>query len=201
MRSATVNKEWGVEIMNVEKNQRFQETEKRIFRAYWKLARCKELSKITVADVCREANIHRTTFYGHFLDVYDLQEKVERKQFLMLLQGFISKDGIWDFRDGMRKQIDFYYRNKEVLKLHLQSENKNETYDMFFDFPMEQKYLDSYQKFFHLKNADEVRYHQEFFHAGLTEVVRRWVLSDCRESPEEITDLLCRIFGIDSVDG
>ena len=182
--------------MNVENNQRFQDTEEKIFCAYYKLANSRELNKITVADICREAKIHRTTFYGHFLDVYDLQEKVVRKQFMELLQGFISKDGSWDFRDGMRKQMDFYYRNKEAIKLHLESANRAKDYDIFFDFPMDQKYLDSYQKFFKLKNEAEVRYHQEFFNTGLTATVRRWVLNGCKESPEEITDLLCRIFGM-----
>lgn len=52
--------------MNGENNQRYQETEKRIFQAYWKLASSKEIPKITVSDVCREAEIHRTTFMDIF---------------------------------------------------------------------------------------------------------------------------------------
>lgn len=182
--------------MNIENNQRFQDTEKRIIQAYWKQANHKELNKITVAEICREAKIHRTTFYGHFLDVYDLQEKVVKKQFLDSLHGFFMKDGNWNFRDGMLKQMEFYYRNKEIVKLHLKSANKNEGYDMFFGFSMNQKMLESYQKYFHLKDKNEVHYHQEFFNTGLTAMIRRWVLSDCEESPEEMTDLLCRFFGI-----
>lgn len=183
--------------MNVENNQRFQDTEEKIFCAYRKLAGSREPDKVTVAGICREAKIHRTTFYGHFTDVYDLQEKVVRRQFLILLQGFINKDGSWDFRDGMRKQMEFYEKNKEIIKLHLTSERKTGRADMLFDFSLEQKYSESYQRYFHLKNEEEVRYHQEFFHTGLAAVVRQWVLSGCRESPEEIADFLCRIFGAD----
>ncbi|EUJ19891.1 transcriptional regulator [Listeria grandensis FSL F6-0971] len=31
-----------------------------------------ELSSITVNDICKEALVHRTTFYKHFYDKYDL---------------------------------------------------------------------------------------------------------------------------------
>lgn len=181
--------------MNVENNQRYQETEERIFQAYWKLERCTELHRITVADICREAKIHRTTFYGHFLDIYDLQEKVMEKQFMTFLHEFFHKDGSWNFRDGMRKQIDFYYRNREVIQRHLKSIEKNERQGLEFEFVMDAKMVDSYQRFFRLKNENEVYYHQKFFRAGLTTVVRHWVREGCKESPEEITDLLCRIFG------
>ena len=67
--------------MNVENNQRYRDTEERIQKAYWNLVNHAGGHKITVADICREADIHRTTFYGHFLDIYDLQEQAMKKQF------------------------------------------------------------------------------------------------------------------------
>lgn len=181
--------------MNVENNQRYKDTENRIFHAYWKLARCTELHKITVADICREAKIHRTTFYGHFLDICDLQEQVVKNQFKTFWQGFFNEEGNWDLRDGMKKQIEFYYRNRKIIKFHLKSEETHERNETFFEFTKNPKIVQSYQKFFQLQNEKEVYYHQEFFQTGLTAVVRHWVQDGCKESPEEITDLLCRIFG------
>lgn len=182
--------------MNVENNQRFQDTEKRILEAYAQIAGHKNLDKITVAEICRTAKIHRTTFYGHFLDVVELQEKVVKKQFLRFWQGFFQKDGNWDFREGMQKQMEFYYRNKETIKVHLENAEKTEGFETFFNLPLDKEFLEEYQTFFHLKNEKEVQYHQEFFNTGMTAAVRRWVLSDCKESPEEMTDLLCRIFRV-----
>lgn len=180
--------------MNVENNQRYQETEKRIFQAYWKLASSKEIPKITVSDICREAEIHRTTFYGHFLDINDLGEKVVKNQYMVFWQGFFNKDGQWDFRDGMQKQMEFYARNKKIIKIHLNAIEKKKSYQTLFAVPMTTRMLESYQKKFHLKDEQEVRYHQEFFHAGLTAAVKQWVMEDCRKSPEEMAELLCKIF-------
>ena len=41
-----------------------------------------------------------------------------------------------------------------------------------------------------------IRDSQKFFHTGLEAVVRQWIRGGCEEPAEEITDLLCRIFGM-----
>ena len=73
--------------MNVENNQRYRDTEKRIQQAYWNLVNHTEGHKITVADICR-ANIHRTTFTDIFLDIYDLQEQAMKTQFIFFARIF-----------------------------------------------------------------------------------------------------------------
>lgn len=182
--------------MNVENNQRYRDTEERIQQAYWNLVNNTGGHKITVADICREADIHRTTFYGHFMDIYDLQEQTMKKQFMFFLQGFFNEDGNWNFREGMRRQIDFYYRNRKIINRHLEMIEKQERYESTFEFRMDSRMVKTYQKIFQLKNEKEVYYHQKFFQTGLETVVKRWIRGGCKEPSEEITDLLCRIFGM-----
>ena len=40
----------------------------------------KELHKVTVQEISDLADINRTTFYKHFLDVYDLSDKLEQSE-------------------------------------------------------------------------------------------------------------------------
>ncbi len=47
--------------------------------AFWKLLREKPLAKITVKEVCDLAGINRGTFYKHYLDCYDLMEKLQEE--------------------------------------------------------------------------------------------------------------------------
>lgn len=47
-----------------------------ISRAYLELALKKPLERITVKEVIDQANVSRGTFYAHYLDIYDLQDKV-----------------------------------------------------------------------------------------------------------------------------
>ena len=38
----------------------------------------KPINKIKIIDICKEANISRTTFYNHYVDIYDLIEDFEK---------------------------------------------------------------------------------------------------------------------------
>lgn len=44
----------------------------------------KEFSKVTVQDICQAALVSRSTFYAHYLDKYDLLEKIVDRYFSLL---------------------------------------------------------------------------------------------------------------------
>ncbi len=76
--------------MNTKGNQRYQDTRKRIEAVVQDLLQTKKLQEITVSEVCRLAGIHRTTFYGHFLDIYDCMEKLIREMYTEMMEHFES---------------------------------------------------------------------------------------------------------------
>lgn len=50
--------------------------------AFAQLLLKKEFKDITINDITKEATVNRATFYYHFVDKYDLLEKVLRKEFM-----------------------------------------------------------------------------------------------------------------------
>ena len=60
--------------MNTKGNQRAVETENRIKYVFLNLLKEKDISRISVSEICKRAEIHRTTFYVHYKDVADLME-------------------------------------------------------------------------------------------------------------------------------
>lgn len=52
-----------------------------IKNSFVELLKKKPINKITVKEICDMAEINRATFYKHYLDVYDLLDKIE-EQFL-----------------------------------------------------------------------------------------------------------------------
>ena len=58
-------------------NRRALKTRKAIFEGLAELLCEKELPRITVNELTEKADIHRATFYKHFLDIYDVYEKLE----------------------------------------------------------------------------------------------------------------------------
>ena len=59
-------------------DRRTAKTQKAIINAFASLLAEKELNKITVREISDRADINRATFYKHYLDVYDLYERVEK---------------------------------------------------------------------------------------------------------------------------
>lgn len=67
--------------------------QRKIFSAYLQLVEEKSIDKITVSEICEIANINRSTFYRHYYDIYDLDEKVET----YFLNSFIAFGSMYNF--------------------------------------------------------------------------------------------------------
>ncbi len=60
-------------------DRRTLKTRKAICDALAELLAEKELRKVTVQEIADKADINRVTFYKHYLDVYDLYDKIEQE--------------------------------------------------------------------------------------------------------------------------
>ena len=63
--------------MVVRDNRSTQRTKEAIHHALFSLMKKKPFQSISVAEIIREANISRSTFYNHYKDIFDLVEKIE----------------------------------------------------------------------------------------------------------------------------
>lgn len=71
------------------------QTKNQILDAFIKILNNKDISKITISDITKEAKINRGTFYRHFIDKNDLIEKKESEilsQAAEILQNFTNND-------------------------------------------------------------------------------------------------------------
>lgn len=77
--------------MNIKNNQRFRKTEIRMEAAMLELMKNTKFEKITVKKICEKAKVNRSTFYAHFLDIYDMLDKMERELRKELLGNYKEK--------------------------------------------------------------------------------------------------------------
>ena len=79
--------------MNVKNNRLNRETDEKIIRTVYAMMtqQHRPIGKITVREICEEAGVHRSTFYAHYQDVYDLVEKVEQNMSRQLTERFFRK--------------------------------------------------------------------------------------------------------------
>lgn len=58
-------------------DQRTQLTYSLLRQAFTDLLQRKPIQRITVKELCQKAGVNRSTFYAHYMDIYDLLEKLE----------------------------------------------------------------------------------------------------------------------------
>ena len=73
-------------------DRRTLKTRKAIYNVLMELLLQKELHKVTVQEISDLADINRTTFYKHFLDIYDVYEKLT-KIILSDVAGMLTQRG------------------------------------------------------------------------------------------------------------
>lgn len=94
-------------------------TEEYVLQAFWKLYARKPLSQITVRELTQLAGINRSTFYSHYLDMYDLLAEAEDAllgQLEALLDGQLNGQ---DALSPMNAFFQYYHQNIDKLSLLL----------------------------------------------------------------------------------
>lgn len=165
--------------MNTANNKRRRESVEKIEKAFVNLLQTEELKSITVAELCKETGLNRSTFYANFLDIYDLADKLRRK----LENEFSSLFADYDYfneRSGALKMFMHIRENQmfytTYFKLCYDESHKISIYD---SERAEKEHIDRH-----------VKYHIEFFRSGLNTIIKMWLADGCRESPEEMAGIL-----------
>lgn len=174
--------------MNKKNNQRFHETEIRMESAMLELMKDTEFEKITVKKICEKAKVNRSTFYAHFLDIYDMLDKMETELRKELLESYndakehhaFSEESFIHFLEHIKKHKYFYKINLETRKT----------------FPLKQGYEELWKLIKSrcinagIQSDDEMMYYFINFQAGLTMVLKHWVDTDCKINEYDIATII-----------
>lgn len=179
--------------MNRKNNERFQNTELKIQLTLLELLESKDFSKITVREICTSSHINRSTFYSHYLDVYDLIDKTElnmHKKLISLYEGteisktnFLSHKYIIIF-------LKFIYQYRNFYRVRLQT---RKSFPIEHGFkPLLNEIIKPYCQKKGFKSDDEIMYFFIYLQAGFTMMLKRWVDNNFNESPEELSEIILK---------
>lgn len=168
--------------MNVPNNQRKKKSQEKIEKVFIKLLQTKEIEKISVIDIVKLAKVNRSTFYANYIDIYDLRDKVAEKmyqEFILLYPKEVQeKKHSYNFLPMFQniKENQIFYTT--LFKLEFD-------FSIFFMTDLETEEMKRYYG-----SSDYMEYHIEFFKAGIFATIRKWLQSGCKESPEEMAEIL-----------
>ncbi len=165
--------------MNVKNNKRRRESQEKIEKAFIELLQRREIKEITVSDIIKLTGLNRSTFYANYIDIYDLADKTKEK---------LEADFSELFAD-----YDYFNERSGALKMFTHIKENQIFYNTYFKLCYDDKHLIS---FYDTKRAvkehidSNIKYHIEFFRNGLNAVIKMWLADGCRESPEEMAEVL-----------
>lgn len=168
--------------MNVANNKRKKESKNKIKKAFIELLQTNDLDEINVTDLVKKAGVNRSTFYVNYIDIYDLADKVKEEMFNNLLELYkeeaIKKKHSYDYLKLFThiKENQIYY--KTMFKLNFDFMN-------YYNNHLEESDMIKY--YGSTKNMD---YHIEFFKAGMSAIIKKWLLDNCKESPEDMIEII-----------
>lgn len=187
------NMRW-INEMNTKNNQRSRNTDEVIIRTTFGIMveKNKPVSKITVREICDKAQINRSTFYAHYLDVYDVVDKVERTMSEELTKSFIQElDEGKDMASCFEALFAFVRKHKAFYRLYFNTTGRSKAIGIAWDLLHNRTDALSYKELGYL-SEEELKYHGEFFITGMSAMLHRWVERECPETPRELFDILKR---------
>ena len=180
-------------------DRRVRKTKKFLKEALCALMKEKPLKDITIKDITDMADLNRSTFYLHYTDIEDLLEKteddfIEGIKELMEIYAFeklkkdISREEfIRKFNIGVFKYFEDNYDISYVLFNHSDS-----SFIEKIEKIMIARMLIKKNKSGREEEATYIEYATTFITSGNIGVIKKWLNTEKRFSPEEIADMIMR---------
>lgn len=170
-------------------------SQKLIKKAFAKLLYEKELSKITVSDVVKEAEICRGTFYAHYIDINDLYEQLKREIIDDIIK-YIDGIGVVTFLDAPRKTLEIAMtemeKDKEFYRNLLINKSATEISKKLIS-SLRDKFVDDIALAYRAKAKDEIGAFLIFLSGGIEGIFIKWLTDRAPLSTERTIDLTCNM--------
>ena len=97
---------------------REKKTKRSLHNAFLAIRAKRPLEKITIKELCEQAEISKATFYLHYRDIYDLSERMQ----LEVIENIIKymndpKDLIYEPVNASKKLIQGFYANRSFINI------------------------------------------------------------------------------------
>ena len=166
--------------MNTPNNRRKKKSIETIEKVFIDLLQTRQLSEISVSDICKLAGLNRTTFYANYTDIFALADSIRDK-----LEGSLA--------ELYKEEITGGFNSNDYLKLFRHIKDNQIFYRTYFKLGYDDNYkIVSYDTELakqHFQNRF-INYHMEFFKSGLTKIIKMWLNGGCRETPEEMYEII-----------
>jgi len=154
-----------------------------------KLLGKRDISQITIKEICEDADINRATFYAHYTDQHDLLRKIEN-ELLESLSSYLMEytQNKAEMVDMMERIFEFIRENAELCRLLL-----IERGDLNFQRHVMMLVYDNYINEFTCGGAiskEDAEYIYSFTITGSIGAIQKWIDDGMQKSTRYMAEML-----------
>ncbi len=181
--------------MKSEKNDRRVRYTKMVLKeSFIKLLERKNISQITVKEICEDADINRATFYAHYTDPYDLLRKIENElidNVSAYLADYMQNKTDINIVEIVGKILEYIKENAQLCKLLLSERGD-------FNFQKRVMMLIYDKNVRDLTNGtgiskEDAEYLNSFTISGCVGVIQKWLHEGMQKSTAAMAELMVAI--------
>lgn len=175
-------------------DRRVKYTKMVIKESFVKFLKQKPISKISVKEICDDADINRTTFYAHYVDQYDLLQQIENEvidDINQYLKGYDFKNNKVVPTEMIEKILEYIKKNSELFDLLLNSNRDMKFQQEIIKIIGRQHFISFIGD--NSLNKEDAEYIFYFLASGAVGVIQMWLKGGMKRHPNEMAELILKI--------
>lgn len=176
-------------------DRRIKYTKMVVEESLLRLLKEKNISKVTVKEICELADVNRATFYAHYKDQYDLLEQMESSIIGKIREYvFDGYDSLSD-KAALEKRIEailaYLQENHEFCNVLLGNNVSGDFRDKVIDVLKEE--ITSKWIARGVSSMDYIDYLYTFTAVGSVGVIKKWLQEGMKSTPGEVAKFIVSI--------
>jgi len=169
----------------IKEDRRVRKTKRALREGLAELLTEKSIQNITVRELTDKIDIHRSTFYANFTDIYDLYSQIEDAT-IQEISDIFSENYTVESKAFFKILFKYISENQQVCRMFL-GKNVNPTFYSRLTDLLKEAYLACWRSEYGITDtAVELECYVHFYLSGNLAVVGKWADGDFEYSTEQI---------------
>ncbi|WP_246187699.1 TetR/AcrR family transcriptional regulator [Ornithinibacillus caprae] len=150
----------------------------------------KPITAITVKELCKLADINRSTFYTHYSDQFDLLEQIE-DELIEDMNTYLSTYNFEQTEEAlqMTEKLIEYFASKQTECRTLLNKNGDSSFQKKVTVVAQRFIMEKWMKVSNLEKEIS-EYLSTFIVNGSIQVMKMWLYNGMDKSPKEMAELI-----------
>ena len=178
-------------MAEIKQNRKIKYTQMALGDSLIELMKKKSISKITIKEICENADVNRTTFYAHYADQYQLLQSIEDETLSWVkdtIAGFSGKTSRKDFIHDIKKVFEYIIENRNHIQVLMSEQG-----DIIFQRNLISVIYE--QCGIWLTNdmnadAEKSELYFVFLVSGSVGLIQHWLKNGLKESANEMSEII-----------